>query len=104
MFTLSNLLFALIIFLACIVSGLVGFGSNILALPFLSFFFDTRVIVPVLVLTVLFNGLPRLLTQYRNVNLPVYFTMLPLALLGGFLGIHMVNILPESWMKLLRPF
>ena len=104
MFTLSNLLFALIIFLACIVSGLVGFGSNILALPLLSFFFDTRVIVPVLILTVLFNGLPRLLTQYRSVNLPVYLTMLPLALLGGFLGIHMVNILPESWMKLLLAF
>lgn len=101
MFSVTNLLFSLILFLACIVSGLVGFGSNILALPFLSFFFDTKVIVPVLILTVLCNGLPRLVTQYRSVNLRVYLTMLPLAMLGGYAGIHLVHVLHEGWMKLI---
>lgn len=101
MFSISNLLFCFILFFACIVSGLVGFGSNILALPFLSLLFDTKVIVPVLVLTVIFNGVPRLITQYRSVSLPVYLTMLPLALVGGFVGIHLVSVLHEGWMKLL---
>ena len=63
LFTLSNVLFFLVLFLACIISGLVGFGSNILALPFLSLFLDVKTIVPVLVLTVLANGIPRLLRQ-----------------------------------------
>ena len=44
----SGILFFLILFLACIVSGLAGFGSNILALPFLSLFLDVKTIVPVL--------------------------------------------------------
>lgn len=101
MLTFTNLLFFLILFLACIVSGLVGFGSNILALPFLSLFLDVRVIVPVLILTVLCNGVPRLLSQYRSINLRTYLTMLPLALIGGFAGIHLINVLHEGWMKLL---
>lgn len=98
---LSNVLFFLILFFACIVSGLVGFGSNILALPFLSLFLDVKTIVPVLVLTVLCNGIPRLLTQYRSVNLLVYLYMLPLAALGGACGVHLVHVLHEGWMKLL---
>ncbi len=98
---LSNLLFFLILFLACIVSGLVGFGSNILALPFLSLFLDVKTIVPVLVLTVFCNGLPRLLTQYRHIDLKVYGIMLPLAIIGGVIGVRMTTILPEGIMKLL---
>ncbi len=101
MLSVGNVMFFLIMFLACIVSGLVGFGSNILALPFLSLFLDVKTIVPVLVLTVLFNGVPRLLSQYRSVNLRVYLTMLPLVALGGVCGIHLSNILHEGWMKLL---
>ena len=101
MLSLSNVMFFLIMFLACIVSGLVGFGSNILALPFLSLFLDVKTIVPVLVLTVLFNGVPRLLSQYRSINLFVYFSMLPLVALGGVCGIHLANMLHEGWMKLL---
>lgn len=101
MISLSDVLFFLIMFLACNISGLVGFGSNILALPFLSLFLDVKTIVPVLVLTVLFNGVPRLLSQYRSINLHVYFYMLPLAALGGVCGIHLSNILHEGWMKLL---
>lgn len=99
--SISNLAFFFIMVLACIVSGLVGFGSNILALPFLSLFLDVKTIVPVLVLTVLLNGTPRLLSQYRHIQLPVYLTMLPLAAAGGVCGIHMVNMLHEGWMKLL---
>ncbi len=98
---IQSILFFLILFLACIVSGLVGFGSNILALPFLSLFLDVKTIVPVLVLTVLCNGIPRLLTQYRSVNLLTYLYMLPLAALGGVCGVHLVHMLHEGWMKLL---
>ncbi len=97
----SGIFFFLILFFACIVSGLVGFGSNILALPFLSLFLDVKIIVPVLVLTVFCNGLPRLLTQYRHINLRVYGIMLPLAILGGIIGIRMTAILPEGIMKFL---
>lgn len=99
--TLTSLLFFFILFLACIVSGLVGFGSNILALPFLSLFLDVKTIVPVLVLTVFCNGLPRLLTQYRHINLRVYSIMLPLALIGGVIGVRLTVLLPEGIMKLL---
>ena len=98
---ISSLLFFLILFTACIVSGLVGFGSNILALPFLSLFLDIKIIVPVLVLTVFCNGLPRLLTQYRHINLRLYGIMLPLAVIGGIIGVRMTSILPEGVMKLL---
>lgn len=98
---ISSLLFFLILFAACIVSGLVGFGSNILALPFLSLFLDIKIIVPVLVLTVFCNGLPRLLTQYRHINLRLYGIMLPLAVIGGVIGVRMTSILPEGVMKLL---
>lgn len=98
---LENGLFFLIMLLACVISGMVGFGSNILALPFLSLFLDVKTIVPVLILTVLCNGIPRLLTQYRNVNLKVYLTMVPLAIIGAFLGLRLVNVLHEGWMKLL---
>ena len=98
---ISSLLFFLILFTACIVSGLVGFGSNILALPFLSLFLDIKIIVPVLVLTVFCNGLPRLLTQYRHINLRLYGIMLPLAIIGGIIGVRMTSILPEGVMKLL---
>ena len=98
---ISSLLFFLILFTACIVSGLVGFGSNILALPFLSLFLDIKIIVPVLVLTVFCNGLPRLLTQYRHINLRLYGIMLPLAVIGGVIGVRMTSILPEGVMKLL---
>ena len=98
---ISSLLFFLILFTACIVSGLVGFGSNILALPFLSLFLDIKIIVPVLVLTVFCNGLPRLLTQYRHINLRLYGIMLPLAVIGGVIGVRMTSVLPEGIMKLL---
>ena len=98
---ISSLLFFLILFTACIVSGLVGFGSNILALPFLSLFLDIKIIVPVLVLTVFCNGLPRLLTQYRHINLRLYGIMLPLAIIGGVIGVRMTSVLPEGIMKLL---
>ena len=98
---ISSLLFFLILFTACIVSGLGGFGSNILALPFLSLFLDIKIIVPVLVLTVFCNGLPRLLTQYRHINLRLYGIMLPLAIIGGIIGVRMTSILPEGVMKLL---
>ncbi len=101
MFSTDDLLFLLILFLACIVSGLAGFGSNILALPFLSLFLDLKLVVPVLVLAVLCNGIPRLLTQYRSVNLPVFLCMLPFAVGGGILGVHLAGVLHEGWMKLL---
>lgn len=98
---IASLLFFVILFLACIVSGLVGFGSNILALPFLSLFLDIKTIVPVLVLTVFCNGLPRLFTQYRHISLRVYGIMLPLAIIGGVIGVRMTSLLPEGIMKLL---
>jgi len=93
--------FFLILFFACIISGLVGFGSNILALPFLSLFLDVKTIVPVLILTVIFNGVPRLLQQYRSINLRIYFIMVPLALLGGLAGVQLATMLHEGWMKLI---
>ena len=96
---LSNLIFFFILFFACIVSGLVGFGCNILALPFLSLFFDMKLVVPVLVLAVLCNGLPRLLTQYTQVSVSVYLQMLFPSILGGFLGMHLSNFLPELFLK-----
>jgi len=88
-----------VLFCACIVSGLVGFGSNILALPVLTLFLDVKTIVPVLILTVIFNGVPRLIKQYREVNLRLYCMMIPLSLLGGVIGVQLMTKLHEGWMK-----
>lgn len=93
--------FFIVLFCSCVISGLVGFGGNILALPFLSLFLDVKTIVPVLLLTVIFNGAPRLLKGWRNVNLKCFLTMVPLALTGGFTGVYLVNTLHEGWMKLM---
>lgn len=92
-------LFSLIVMLATTIEGMVGFGGNILALPFIIIFIDMELAVPALMFVPIFNASLRMISEYKNIFWPAFWKITILGLLGGFLGLFLVQYLSEIVLK-----
>lgn len=82
-------------------SGLVGFGGNILAMPVLSMFFPVRDIVPAFAVVSFVNSMFRFYQYRREIIWRRFWKLYLLMLSGTGIGIVLYRQLPESGMKLL---
>lgn len=97
----QGLIFAVIVFLAACIEGIVGFGGNILALPFLTLFVDIKLAVPILMLVPIINASFRMITEYKNIHWPTFWKVVVMGLIGGAVGLLIGEYLPETILKIL---
>lgn len=96
------LAFAFIVMLAASIEGIVGFGGNILALPFIGLFVDIKIAVPLLMLVPLVNATLRMVVdrEYKNIIWPVFWKITLYGLLGAVIGVSMAAYLSETVLKI----
>ncbi len=90
---------ALILMAGFTVSGLVGFGGNVLSMPVLSLMFSVKEIVPAFSVVAFVNGLIRLIRARNYVLIRRLIKALAVLLPGLGLGIVLYHTLPELALK-----
>lgn len=97
----QGLLFAFVVLVAACIEGIVGFGGNILALPFLTLFVDIKLAVPILMLVPIINAMLRMCSEYKNIHWPTFWKVVVMGLIGGVVGILIGSYMSETVLKLL---
>jgi uncharacterized protein len=99
--TLTVLLVGIIIFAASIIEAMTGFGSGIIALPFLASIVGIKTAVPmIMVISVIFTSY-MLITNYKIINWRIYITIIIFVALGLPFGIYIFSSLNESLLRLI---
>jgi len=83
------------------VTGLVGFGANLLMLPVLSLFFDIRQLVVVFAAVSFVNATGRMLENRKGIVLQEFLPIVLISLTGTALGLWLFHLLSENYAKLL---
>ncbi len=95
------LLTGLVIFSANIIEALTGFGSGIIALPFLAMLIGIKTAVPVIMtISILFTTF-MVITNYRKVDLKAYLTIIFFVALGLPIGAFVFSSFNEETLKLI---
>lgn len=80
-------------------SGLIGFGANVLSMPVLSLFFDIQDLVVVLAVISFTNAAYRVVENRRGIIWNEFVQMLLFTLPGTLIGLWILKNLPEAYMK-----
>lgn len=96
----ESLLFAGIILIVSIIEGVVGFGGNILALPFISTFATMQTAVPVLALVIVGNAITRVVVNFKQICWPELLKMVGISVLGIPFGMAFLSHIPEAPLKI----
>ena len=88
-----------IIFCTFTVEGISGFGSTVLALPFISILLGLEKAVPLLAALSLFSAAFILSGTWRKINWSEYGFIVSNVIPGAAAGVFLMNILPKLWMQ-----
>ena len=88
-----------VIFLAHVIHGITGFGAMVLSLPLLSLVFDTKLILPVMVVVSFFQVAWFVITQWKKIQFRHAAYILVLASVGFPLGFAVFSYLPTEWLE-----
>lgn len=80
-------------------SGLIGFGANVLSMPVLSLFFEIQDLVVVLAVISFTNAAYRVVENRRGIIWKEFVQMMLFTLPGTLLGLWILKNLPEAYMK-----
>ncbi|MEI6579408.1 MAG: sulfite exporter TauE/SafE family protein [Eubacteriales bacterium] len=98
---ITILLVGLVIFGASIMESVTGFGSGIIALPFLASLLGLKTAVPlIMVISIIFTTY-MIITNHKKVAWKVYFTIIFFVSLGLPFGIFVFSAFNEDTLKLL---
>lgn len=101
MFVGSAIIFFLVVTAGFTISGVIGFGANVLTLPILSIFFEISDLVVVLAVISFVNALYRVYENWQGILWRQFSKMLFISLPGTMIGLWLLTSLPEEWMKLI---
>lgn len=97
----SEIIFFLVVTLGFTLSGVIGFGANVLTMPVLSLFFEISDLVVVLALISFTNAVYRVYESRAGILWKKLGIMLLVSLPGAVTGMWLLESLPEDWMKLI---
>lgn len=96
----SEIIFFLVVTIGFTLSGVIGFGANVLTLPILSLFFEISDLVVVLAVISFTNAVYRVYESRAGILWKKLGMMLLVSLPGAMMGLWLLESLPEDWMKL----
>lgn len=97
---LEMFIFLLVIIGGFTLSGLIGFGANVLAMPILSLFFPVQDLVMILAVISFINAAYRVVENRKGIIGQAFLKMMVITLPGTLLGLWILKNLPEYWLKL----
>lgn len=100
----TALLYFIIITAGFTVTGIVGFGGNVLALPILSLFYNLQDIVAIFAFISFINAFIRVIQYIRDISWLNLFLLWAITLPGSFLGTVILHNLPENQLKIALGF
>ena len=83
------------------VTGIVGFGANVLMMPILSMIYPMQDLVLIFALISFVNSFFRVIESHRGIIWRPFLVMLVITMSGSSLGLWVFRVLPEMWLKLL---
>lgn len=95
------ILFVLVIFLCFTIQGITGFGSSILAVPFLAVFMDLKDVVVIVSLASLEIAVMMTLVSYKYVHVKEFLKISISLVCGLPLGIYLMNTLSNSYLEIM---
>lgn len=81
------------------VTGIVGFGANVLMMPILSLIYPLQDLVLIFALISFVNAFFRVIESHRGIIWRPFLLMLVNSMSGTVLGLWVFRILPEMWLK-----
>lgn len=97
----SAVLFFVLVALGFTVTGIVGFGANVLMMPILSMVFPIQDLVLIFALISFVNASYRVVESRRGILWRPFLRMVLVSMAGTVLGLWVFRLLPELWLKLL---
>ena len=97
----SAVLFFMLVALGFTVTGIVGFGANVLMMPILSMVFPIQDLVLIFALISFVNASYRVVESRRGILWRPFARMVLISMSGTALGLWVFRLLPELWLKLL---
>lgn len=97
---LRMLVFLLVVTGGVTLSGLIGFGANVLSMPILSLFFPIQDLVLILASISFTNAAYRVVENRKGIIGKEFLKMMEITLPGTLLGLWILKNLPEYWLKL----
>lgn len=92
--------FALVVLIAMTVNGVVGFASNVIALPILSAFMDLSTAVTILAIISVTQSIALAIQNRKFILWKLVAKLTIINVLGMPIGMYLVNVLPEQKTKL----
>ncbi len=99
--TVELILFVAVIFACFTIQGITGFGSSILAVPFLAVFMDLKDVVVIVSLVSMEIAVLMTLISFRHVQIREFLKITTCLLLGLPLGIYMLNTLSTGYLEMI---
>ncbi len=96
----STVIFFLVVMMGFTLSGVIGFGANVVTLPILSLFFEISDLVVVLAVISFTNAAYRVYESRKGILVKQLLVMLFISIPGTITGLWLLESLPEDWMKL----
>ena len=90
----------MVIILASAVSGLIGFGLAVVAVPLLLIFFDPAEVVVLIALISLFTNTVIVLDSWREVEVRSVLALMPWAIVGLVLGTEILRSVNPDYLRL----
>ena len=97
----SAVLFFILVAIGFTVTGIVGFGANVLMMPILSMVFPIQDLVLIFALISFVNASYRVVESRRGILWRPFARMVLISMSGTALGLWVFRLLPELWLKLL---
>lgn len=97
---LRMLVFLLVVTGGFTLSGLIGFGANVLSMPILSLFFPIQELVLILAIISFANAVYRVVENRKGIIGKEFLQMMAATLPGTLLGLWILKNLPEYWLKI----
>lgn len=98
-FAVEILLILFIWFVAGFVNGLSGMGASMIAVPFLVYFLDVQVIIPLACLVAASLCFIMTMRYYKNINYKSVFILTVTSIPGSFLGSYLLEFCPAIYLK-----
>jgi uncharacterized protein len=91
----------LVIFSASVMESITGFGSGIIALPFLGVLIGIKTAVPMITVISIMFTIYMLITNYKKIAWKEYFTIIGFAIIGMPFGMFAFSAFNEATLKLI---
>lgn len=98
---LEFIIFFVLVMLGFTLSGIIGFGANVLTLPILSLFFNVSDLVIVFAVISFINATYRVVENRKGIIWKDFFKIMAVTVPGTILGLWVLKNFSEVWLKLI---